>query len=182
MINVAWGKEYINDMLEVLKNNNIKATFFIDGKFLEENEELVKKIYTNGNEIGNHGYNHVDFTKLSKKEAKENILKTNNLLTSITNEPINLFSPPSLAFSNSTISALDDLNMQLMMYSIDTIDWQNPSVDLIKKRVLDNVSCGSIILMHPTKNTVDSLNDIIIEINKKGLEIVTISTLISPEL
>lgn len=182
MINVAWGEEYINDILKILEDNEVTTTFFIDGTWAKKNGEHLSSIINKNHEIANHSLNHKDFTKISKKDAYNDILETNTILSSSYKGNIKFFTPPSGAFNDNTINALNDLDMQLVMFSVDTIDWQKPSVETIKKRVGNKVEAGSIILMHPTLNTKDALTDIILDIRQKGLDITTISSLLSPEL
>lgn len=170
-INVAWGEEYLPEMLEILDKYNVKANFFIEGNWASKNGEMVKLINEKGHDIGNHSYSHADFSKISREEMLEEIEKTNKVLESLINKEIVYFAPPSGAYNSTTIDVADELGMRTIMWSVDTIDWQKPSSNVIKKRVLDKVSNGSFILMHPTENTVNALEDIIVEISKKGLSI-----------
>ena len=71
--NVDWGNEYIPKMLKIFEDNNIKITFFVTGRWAEKHGEILKSIYEAGHEIGNHGYNHIDYDKLSYEKNKEEI-------------------------------------------------------------------------------------------------------------
>ncbi len=180
IINVAWGEEYIEPMLETLDKYDVDVNFFIEGNFAKNNTELVSEIYKEGHLIGNHSLDHSDFATLSKEEIHRQILETNTILTNITLEEVEFFGPPSGSFTEDTIEVTNDLNIETVMWSIDTIDWQNPSVDTIINRVTSKVEPGSIILMHPTENTAAALEELILEISKRGLEIDRLDNLLSP--
>ncbi len=182
IINVAWGEEYIDSMLETLDKYDIKANFFIEGNFAKNNIDTVSDIYSRGHLIGNHSLSHSDFSEISKEEMHNEILETNNILSSIALEEIKFFGPPSGSFNNETLQVVNDLNMNTVLWNVDTIDWQNPSKDTIIKRVVSKVDSGSIVLMHPTKNTAAALEEIILQVTKKGLKIERLDELLSPNL
>ncbi len=126
--NVDWGgDEYIPTMLEIFKEKNINITFFVTGKWAAKNPELLIKIYEQGHEIGNHGYRHIDYDKLSYEENKEEIIKAHNTIREIIKSKPKYFAPPSGAYNDNTIKAAKDLNYDIIMWSIDTIDWHKDS-------------------------------------------------------
>jgi len=178
--NVDWGNEYILPMLEIFKNNDIKITFFVTGKWAEKNPDLLKKIYEEGHEIGNHGYNHVDYDKLSYEKNREEILKADSIIKSILNIKPKYFAPPSGAYNDNTIIAAKDLNYDIIMWSIDTIDWREDSdEEKIKTRVLSKIHNSAIVLMHPTEETVKALPEIILNLISNGYKIGKISDIIN---
>lgn len=177
--NVDWGNEYIPSMLEIFKNNNINITFFVTGKWAEKNPEILKKIYNSKHEIGNHGYSHKDYDKLSFNDNKNEILKAHNIITEILNIDLKYFAPPSGAYNDNTIKAAKELDYDLIMWSIDTIDWRKDSTkDKIIKRVTEKTHNSAIVLMHPTEETVKALPEIIDYLFQNGYKIGTISNII----
>lgn len=177
--NIDWGNEYIPDMLEILDENNIKISFFITGQWAEKNPELVKLIQSYDHEIGNHGYKHVDYSKLDYKSNLEEILKARNALKEITGVDTKLFGPPSGAFNESTIKAANDSKHKIVLWSIDTIDWRKDSTkELIVNRVVSKAEDSAIVLMHPTENTIKALPEIINNLFQNGYKIGTISDVI----
>ena len=178
MVNVYWGNEYLDEMLEIFDNHEIKTTFFIGGSWARKNEDLLVKIVEKGHEIGNHGFFHKDHDKLSYKQNREEILATHNLIKSICGVDMNLFAPPSGAFDDETLLAVSDLNYLTIMWSKDTIDWRDNDPNLIFKRATRNIAGGDLVLMHPTAQTCKALDDIIVEIKGKGLQITTVSEVI----
>ncbi len=182
IVNVAWGEEYIEPMLDTLDKYDIKVNFFIEGNFAKDNIDTVLDIYNRGHLIGNHSLSHSDFSAISKEQMHNEILETNNILTSITLEEIKFFGPPSGSFNSDTLAVANDLDMNTVLWNVDTIDWQNPSKETIVKRVVNKVDNGSIILMHPTENTAAALEEIILQVTKMGLKIERLDDLLSPNI
>ncbi len=177
--NVDWGNEYIEPMLEIFERANIRITFFVTGTWAEKYPELLKTIYNAGHEIGNHGYRHIDYDKLSYDNNREEILKAHNVIYNIIGEEPNFFAPPSGAYNDNTIKAAKDLNYDIIMWSIDTIDWRDDSTrDKIINRVTSKIHKSAIVLMHPTKETVSALPEIIEYLINKGYKIGRISDVV----
>ncbi|MCF6464687.1 polysaccharide deacetylase family protein [Clostridium sp. Cult2] len=177
--NVDWGNEYIQPMLETFSKHNINITFFVTGTWAQKNPELLKDIYEAGHQIGNHGYKHIDYDKLNYESNKEEILKAHNIIYNILNyEPV-YFAPPSGAYNDNTIKAAKDLNYDIIMWSIDTIDWREDSTkEKIINRVISKIHDSAIVLMHPTEETVNSLPEIISYLFDNGYKIGKISDVI----
>ena len=174
--NVDWGGEYIPDMLNILKENNTKITFFVTGKWAEKNPDLLKKMYYEGHEIGNHGYMHRDYGELSYELNKQEIQKCQEIINEILGESSMYFAPPSGSYNDNTIKACNELNYDIIMWSIDTIDWrEDSSEEKIIERVLKKPENSSIVLMHPTERTVKALPKIIDSLKDKGFSIGNIS-------
>lgn len=178
MINVYWGTEYIDDMLETLKAHDVKTTFFVGGTWAVKESETLKKIYDAGHEIGNHGYYHENQATISAKKNYEEILNTHNLVKQILGIEMNLFAPPSGSYSKKTVEIASELGYKTVMWSDgrDTVDWRyknNPQEVL--KRALKNLKSGDFILMHPTQATRDVLDEIITQIQAKGFTLTTVS-------
>ena len=178
MVNVYWGNEYIEDMLDVFDLYNVKTTFFVGGSWFAKNVDLAKEIYSRGHEIGNHGYNHKDHDKLTYQQNYDEIYKTHLLVSANLGIEMNLFAPPSGAFNDTTIDVATKLNYKTIMWSHDTIDWRDKNTDLIIKRATKNLSNGDLILMHPTKNTLDALSSILAYAENNGFTPTTVSQVI----
>ena len=145
----------------------ILRLLFVTGRWAEKHGEILKSIYEAGHEIGNHGYNHIDYDKLSYEKNKEEIEKAHNIIKDVINVDSKYFAPPSGAFNDNTIRASKDLGYELIMWSIDTIDWRKDSTkDIIIRRVTEKIHKGAIVPMHPTEETVKALPEIINYINK----------------
>lgn len=177
--NVDWGNEYIPKMLEIFEKEGIKISYFVTGKWAEKNPDILKQIYENKHEIGNHGYSHIDYDKLGYDRNKEEILKCHNIIKDTIGIDSIYFAPPSGAYNDNTVKAAKDLGYEVVMWSVDTIDWRKDSTsDIIFNRVTEKIHNSAIVLMHPTEETVKALPGIINSLFKKGYKIGTISDII----
>lgn len=157
MINVYWGTEYLDDMLDVLDNYGVKTTFFVGGQWVENEPEMLSKIISKGHEIGNHGFFHKDQEYLNYEQNYDEINVNHNLVKTLTNIEMNLFAPPSGSFNKSTLQASNDLGYKTIMWSKDTIDWRDKDANLIFTRATSKVVGGDLILAHPTECTLKAL-------------------------
>lgn len=178
-INVAWGEEYIPDLLQTLQKQNIKVTFFLEGRFAKKHPKLVEMIAEQGHEIGNHSYSHPQFSKLGESEMHDEIKKTNEIIQTITGKTPTLFGPPSGDYNEATLQKVREFSMDTVMWSLDTVDWKNPNPVAMKLKIVNQIHPGAIVLMHPTKPTADIFEEMMIEIKQKGFAIIPISELIS---
>lgn len=179
MINIYWGTEYVEPILEVLKNENVKATFFVGGCWVAKNNEILKKIYDNGHEIANHGYYHKDHKYLSKERNQEEIYINHKMVKEILNIDMTLFAPPSGSYNNLTLEVASSLGYKTIMWSKDTIDWRDKDCNLIYTRATKNPKNGDLILMHPTEHTLKALPDIIKFYKDNNFNLTTVSENIS---
>ncbi len=175
MINVAWGEEYLPDMLQVLKKNNVHATFFLDGSWSKKNPDMVRMLDEEGHEIGNHAYSHPDLKQLSDATIRKELEDTNKVIEATIDKKPVVFAPPSGSYANNTVQIADSLGMQTVLWSVDTVDWKKPSPHVLTDRVLQKVHAGALILMHPTDPTEKSLDAIIRGVKKRGFQLGTVS-------
>src|SRR5699024_12831141 len=112
--------------------------------------------------IGNHAYDHPDMNQLSDAEIKEQLVVTNDILEAIIDKSPRYFAPPSGSFNDTVVHHADQLSMETLLWTVDTIDWRDTSVSVMMKRVNDNIHPGGTVLMHPTESTSDGLEYLII--------------------
>lgn len=175
MVNVYWGTEYIDFMLEIFEEKNVKTTFFIGGTWAVSNEEKLNKIIEKGHELGNHGYHHKDHDKISEEENLNQIKNTHKIVKELTGVEMNLFAPPSGAYNKTTVASATSLGYRTIMWTRDTIDWRDHDANLIYNRAVKNANGGDLILMHPTEATVKALPNIIDKLQSEGFNITTVS-------
>ena len=178
MCNVYWGTEFIEPMLEIFKEKEIKITFFVGGSWVDDNGEILKKIVEAGHELGNHGYYHYNHSGLSKERSMKNIQDAHNIVKEITGVEMNLFAPPSGDFNNQTVTCAEELGYKTIMWTIDTIDWRDKDVDLIVSRVMNKKKNGALVLMHPTAQTVAALPKIIDGLMENGYTLDCVSNVL----
>ncbi len=178
-VNVDWGEEYIPGMLEEFKKYDCPVTFFVTGTWAEKNPELLKKMSEAGHSIQNHAYKHVYFSSLSDVEAKAQIKKAEEIIFQITGKKTAFFAPPYGEQNQRMVKAAAEINYELIMWSVDTIDWQKPSPETIVKRVINKVHNDAIILMHPTDPTLKALPDLLNYLKTEGYEMLTIDRILN---
>lgn len=178
MCNVYWGTEYIEPYLEVLKTNNAKATFFIGGTWALDNPNLVEKIFNEGHEIANHGYSHKLASKHDANTIEKELLITDKILTEICNVKPSLYAPPSGDFNKESIEIATKNGYNTIMWTIDTIDWRDHDSEKISKRILNNIKPGAFVLTHPTKDTLDSLKEVLPQLSNQGYSFNTVGELL----
>jgi probable sporulation protein (polysaccharide deacetylase family) len=173
--NVVWGNEYLPQILQILKDNNIKITFFIGGDWATKYPEELKAIYQAGHELGNHGENHKKQTQLNIEQNKREILKAEESIKNVTGVKTVLFAPPYGDINKTVVDTAEGLGYKVIMWSIDTIDWNTKDYSEIIKRVEKKQHNGGIILMHPTEVTVKALPELIKSLEDMGYEISGVS-------
>lgn len=178
MINVYWGTEFIEPILEILEKHEVKASFFVGKVWVENNEELFKKIVDGGHEIGNHGSNHKEHGKLSYQKNLEEIEGCSKVVERVSGIKMDLFAPPGGSYNKDTVKSAEALGYKTILWTKDTIDWRDQDSSLIYERATQNVSSGDLILMHPTRCTLEALEKIILEIKSKKLALDSVSNTI----
>lgn len=181
IINVAWGNEYLSDMLATLKKHHVSATFFLEGRWVQKNPELAVMITDAGHEVGNHSFTHPDMKNISAAKIRQEMMKTNEVIKATTSSSPKWFAPPSGSYRDEVVKIAAEQQMGTIMWSVDTIDWQKPAPDVLINRVMSKVHNGAIILMHPTASTAKSMDRLITLIKEKNLQINTVSELFKEE-
>lgn len=179
MFNVYENTEVVKSIIDVLKSENAKATFFVGGCWADDNQETLRLIIESGFELGNHGYFHKDHKKLSEAQNLKEIEDCSKIVYSLTGYKMTLFAPPSGSFSQTTVNVASKLGYKTVMWTKDTIDWRDSDKSLIVKRATSNVESGDLILMHPKEHTLQALKDIIKNIKEKNLSLLTVSQCLS---
>lgn len=176
--NVDWGEEVLPRMLNTFKDKDIKVTFFVSGKWAEDNPKLLRRMYIEGHEIQSHGYSHKLCSKISVSEIKEEIEKTEFSIKRVLGIVPDVFAPPAGDYDEKTLDLCRAMGYKVSLWSSDTIDWREGSTaEIIKKRVLDKPLAGAIVLMHPKDETAKALPSLIDEIRRQGIKIVPLKQL-----
>lgn len=165
-------------LLDGLKERDVKASFFLLGEKIERYPELVQRIQEEGHLVGNHTYHHVQLDKLDETKAREEILKTNNLIYETTGVYPQYMRPPFGAWKKNLELCVE---MLPVFWTIDTLDWKVKNTERIVRTVQEEIEDGAIILMHDEYNTsVEAALQIVDELKEQGYELVTVDRLIMP--
>lgn len=179
-------KDFTPQVLDILKKNDIKATFFVVGENVGWNPEILKREYEEGHAIGNHTFTHINVAKRDYSEVDKEINKTQEAIKKVIGKEPSLFRPPYRAISREMCSIAKSKNMDIVLWSdLDPRDWSNPGVDYIVDTIMSKVKNGTIILLHDYNNlrnkrsqTVQALDIVIPKLKEKGYKFVTVPELI----
>lgn len=177
----AWGNEDIQQILRILKQENVKATFFFCGDWISKYPTDIKTIYEEGHDIASHGDHHKYMTKLTDKQQQEEIQGVTQKIQGLLGIKIDLFRAPYGDYNESVVRNARKMDYYIIQWNVDSLDWQEPTKEQLIEKVCGhkNLSPGSIILMHTgTKCTKQALKQIIRNIKAKGYEFVSVSRLI----
>ncbi|WP_010268302.1 N-acetylmuramoyl-L-alanine amidase [Paenibacillus senegalensis] len=167
-------------VLDILKENDVQATFFILGQQVNANIDLLRRIIEEGHAIGNHSWSHPKFDSLSVEEAMNEIEKTQSALENAIGYRPSLFRPPYGALDNDMLDQLQQMNLMAVNWTVDTMDWSGNSAAEIMELVREQIYPGGIILLHDSSrnnrfdNTLDALEILIPELKAEGYSFVTV--------
>ncbi len=162
-------------ILDTLKKYNGRATFFVVGNRAADYSKVLKRASDMGCEIGSHTYSHVNLTTLSVSEMQTEVQKSCNAISDITGKKVTIMRPPEGATSDSVKA---NIGMPMVMWSVDSRDWDYRNADKDYQTVMDNVFDGSIVLMHDLyPETAEAVAKIVPELAKQGYKFVTFSEL-----
>ena len=168
----AWTPQ----LLDGLKERNVKATFFLIGENAKNNPELVKREAEEGHLIGNHTYHHVEITRVPDETAQEEILMTNEVITGITGEEVSYMRPPFGVWQKNLERILD---VMPVLWTIDPLDWTTDNEDEIINKVVTQAGENDIILLHDCyESSVNAALRIVDILQKEGFGFVTVDELI----
>nr|WP_254178475.1 polysaccharide deacetylase family protein [Cytobacillus oceanisediminis] len=181
--------DYTPKILDILKRYGIKGTFFIVGENALMHPQLVKRIYDEGHEIGNHTFTHPDITSITPFRLRMELNATQRLIQGITGHSTTLFRPPYIADTELgtrkeqlPVMEAQKLGYTMVGQSIDSGDWQGSSADELVNRTLDQLSEGSVILLHDAggdrSKTAEALPVIIETLKNRGYTFTTTAGLI----
>lgn len=179
-------KDFTPQVLDILKNNNVKATFFVVGEKVEYNPEIIKRQYEEGHEIGNHTFTHINVSKNGYDKIYKEINNTQQVIKKVIGKEPKLFRPPYRAISKDMCNIVKENDMNIVLWSnLDARDWSNPGVHNIINTITSKVQNGTIILLHDYNNirnkksqTIQALEVVIPKLKEMGYKFVTVSELI----
>lgn len=177
----TYGDNQTPRLLQILRDNNIKATFFLSGIWPLNFPSLAGSISAAGHEIGNHSYTHPHMTQITLTEVSSQIIRTGALIRNITGVRPYLFRPPFGEYNQAVLNTVAALGYITIMWTVDSLDWQNPGVVTIINRVVNNIRPGAIVLMHQAASqTPDALPVIISRLRQQGYSFGTVTQVLDP--
>ena len=168
-------------LLQMLKQRNIKATFFLIGQNVADNPDIVRRILADGHEVGNHSWTHPQLSKLSDDKVTAEVTKTQDAIKDASGFTPTLLRPPYGAITTRQRDWIESrFGLNIILWSVDPFDWKRPGASVITQRILTQVNPGAIILSHDIhKQTVDAMPATLDGLIAKGYKFVTVSQLIA---
>lgn len=174
---------YTPQILSILQDNGVHATFFCIGEQVQDNPTLVAQEVEAGHVVANHSWNHPDLTTLTDDQVHAQLSDTSNALQNADGKKPVFFRPPYGAINEDVQSQAAQLSLKPILWNVDTLDWELPGSDKIVNTVLANASNGAVILMHDgggdRSQTVAALPEIISGLKARGFQLVTIQQLVN---
>ncbi len=165
---------YTSQILNTLKENEVKATFFITAHYVNSEPDLVKQMIDEGHIVGNHTVNHKSMPELTEEKIKKEVMDLHQAIYEKFNYEMKYIRPPKGEFSENTLQITNKLGYQTVMWSFAYEDWQEdkqPDKATAKKKILDNLHNGEIMLLHGnSKTNTEILDEIIKEAKNMGYE------------
>ena len=173
----------VEKILEILNEEKVQAGFFVLDNILIKNKDLIQKMLDNGHTIANHTLRHKDMSKMNSKEEFKAELESLEALyqREYGTEMVKIYRPPEGKFSEENLKWAQELGYKTVMWSFAYADWDNGrqmSTEKAKRKILDNIHNGEIMLLHPTSSTnAEIMRDIIIELKNQGFRFGTLEEL-----
>ena len=177
----AWGADKTQQILDVCRQYNVTATFFLVEFWVQEYPHMVAQIAAEGHEIGTHSSTHPQMSKLSAQQITQQLQSSSKAIFGITGQPVTLFRPPFGDYNNTLIQVATDMGLHTIQWSVDSLDWRGLSALQIATRV-QKATAGDIILCHNNSDHIVQALPLIFEaLQLKGLQFVPVGQLIYTE-
>ena len=179
----AWGNDDTEELIKILKEYDVPATFFVVGAWVDKYPESVKQLSDAGHRIENHSNTHPHMPQLSAEQMVAELTACNEKIAAITGRTPTLFRAPYGDYSNATIDTVESLDMYTIQWDVDSLDWKDSATpENIVSRVTTKVKNGSIVLFHnDAEHTPEALPNILKSLKEQGYEFVFIEDLILKE-
>lgn len=175
----AWGADKTQGIIDILKEFDVSATFFLVGFWVDDYPEMVKAIDEAGFEIGTHSNTHPDMVKLDKSTMKSELETSISKIKEVTGKDVSLFRAPYGSYNNDLLDTAESLNLKTIQWDVDSLDWKGLSASEIANRITSRVKNGSIILMHNNSdNILDGLRLTLNKLKVQGYKVTGISELV----
>ncbi len=175
----AWGNEDTQNLIDILQQRDLTATFFVVGDWVDRYPESVKALAQAGNEVMNHSSSHAHFSTLKEDEIVADVKACNEKIEALTGVCPTLFRCPYGEYDDHVIQAVSSMGMTAIQWDVDSLDWKGISAEEIQKRVLRNIRPGSIVLFHnAAEHTPEALPGILDTLLEDGYRVVPVSQLL----
>lgn len=171
---LGYEAEYTNKILDTLKENNVKAAFFITAHYVNTSSDIVQRMIDEGHIVGNHTVNHKSMPSLNEEQIKEELMNLHTVIYDKFNYEMKYMRPPKGEYSARALDTTTKLGYVPVMWSFAYADWdeaKQPSKEEGISKIMNNVHNGEIMLLHATSKTnMEILDTIIKQIKDMGYE------------
>ena len=178
----AWGADKTLKIIEILKEYDAHATFFLVGFWIDKYPDETKAIAEAGFDIGNHSENHLNMPRLSAEKIAEEITSVNKKVYDLTGKTPMYFRAPFGDYANNLMTCIEDMGMVGVQWSIDSLDWKGLGVKDITERIVPKAKSGDIVLFHNnSEHVLDALPVVLEGLKNKGFRFVALSEMVLTE-
>lgn len=175
----SWGGSQTKEILDILDEYGVKATFFLVGLWVDKYPELVKEIHDRGHEIGNHSDSHPHMSQLSESQIVKELDGVSDKIEAITGVRPTLFRPPYGDYNNRVVTVSRAQNYECVQWSIDSLDWKNRGVEDLVKRATTGVKKGDIVLFHNDSQYItQALRSVLDAYQRQGLKLIPVGEIL----
>ncbi len=169
-----------DQLLDILKSEKIKATFFVVGKKMKQRPDLIKRMVAEGHEVANHTQDHLRLPSLLDRQVRDEINNCDINFNRITGLHFSLMRPPGVQYNDKVLAVTKSMNYQVITWTCAAKDFEDVTPDYIVNRILSKVENGSIILLHDDRpSTVTALPRIIAALKREGYQFVTVTEMLA---
>jgi peptidoglycan-N-acetylglucosamine deacetylase len=140
-------------LLEVLAKNDVRATFFLIGRYVEQRPDIVRAIAAAGHVVGNHTYTHPNLIFCSALQVRTQIAECERALTQAVGEHSRLFRPPFGGRRPASLRVAREMGLEPIMWNVAGLDWKGESAEYVERRVAKHIQGGDVILLHDGGHT-----------------------------
>ncbi len=165
--------EYTDDLLDILAEYDAHATFYVLGSMVTEFPETVERMATEGHELGNHTWKHDDLAEMTGKQVEKDITRTDEAVREVTGTDPTTIRPP---YGSLNAKVRRSVDRPLVMWDVDTMDWQSREAEDVSEHALSQISPGSVVLLHDIHETsVQAVPAVLAELHRQGYHFVTVT-------
>ncbi len=167
-------------VLEILEKYGARATFFILGKNIKGNEEILKRASEGGHQLGAHSWSHPNLNEISESAVRSQMTRTMDRIFEITGQQVVMMRPPYGTSNRLSRRPLTDLGLPLILWSVDSLDWKTRSASKTVSTILDGAVNGAIILCHDVwEETGAAMETVIPKLIQRGYQLVTVAEMMA---
>ncbi|WP_200391374.1 polysaccharide deacetylase family protein [Roseibacillus ishigakijimensis] len=168
-------------LLDILRQRNVKATFYVIGKSVKLYPDIVRRIHAEGHELGNHTWNHPNLANLSDAKVRQELDSTREAIISAAGVRPRTMRPPYGSLKTTQRQMIHRAyGYPTILWDVDPLDWKRPGTSVVRSRILNGTKSGSIVLAHDLHSTtVDAMPSTIDALLAKGYRFVTVSQLLA---